>query len=336
MNRRHFMASSGLLGLGIAFDSSTWGAPERKTAKTLRGSLSTNENRISIYTRALIKPTRIFHITDTHLSLDDARGVKYQDFSKRMASAYKSNSHFQTGDTYSTKESFEQTLELALKQKVDFLALTGDIFSFPAQAAVEWAFQMLNDTGIPFAYVAGNHDWHYEGMKGSARQLRDTWSEKHLKPMYQGNNPLCATYDLNGLRFVCIDNSTYEILPEQLAFFREQIQSDIPLILLMHIPLYMPGRSMGFGCAHPNWGDSADRNFRIERREKWRKGGHTKVTMDFHEAVFNAPNLLTVLAGHTHRHTVDVKNGIPQIVSAHNATGYYLDLKIEALTAGEG
>ena len=43
--------------------------------------------------------------------------------------------------------------------------------------------------------------------------------------------------------FVCIDNSTYEILPEQLDFFTAQAKSEFPLILLMHIPLYMPGTS---------------------------------------------------------------------------------------------
>ena len=329
MNRRHFMTSSGLVGLGLALGSCALSGPGRHKTKPVRGSFSSTENRVSIYTHAQVKPTRIFHITDTHLSLDDERGVPYVEFSKRMAGAYGSNSHFKTGEQYSSQESFEQTLKLATKQEVDFLALTGDIFSFPSQAAVAWALQKLNDTGIPFAYVAGNHDWHYEGMKGSSKQLRDTWTGKHLKPMYQGNKPLYAAYDLNGFRFVCIDNSTYEILPEQLAFFRAQAQQAAPLILLMHIPLYMPGRSMGFGCGNPNWGEASDRNFKIERREKWRRGGHTSVTMAFHEAVFNAPNLLTVLAGHTHRHTIDVKNGVPQIVSAHNATGYYLNVNVE-------
>jgi len=303
----------------------------KKKVKDIRGTFSTLRNEISISTKANVKPSRVFHITDTHLSMDDDRGLKYQKYSQRMAGAYKSNVHFQTGEKYSTKESFEWTLKRAKEEKADFLALTGDIFSFPSEAAVDWILTKLNETGIPFAYVAGNHDWHYEGMKGSAMQLRDIWTEKHLKPMYQGKDPLFASYDINGLRFICIDNSTYEILPDQLQFFKEQLNSSLPIILLMHIPLYMPGRSIAYGCAHPEWGYETDRNFEIERREKWRKGGHTKFTFDFYNEVFRATNLLTILAGHTHLSTLDVKNGIPQVVSSHNATGYFSDIRISTL-----
>ena len=329
MKRRNFLHTAGAAGLGLTF-SSFRASPARKRSEILRGTFSQNRNQVSIFTLAQISPTRVFHITDTHLSLDDERGIKYQEYSKRMAGAYKSNSHFQTGDPYSTKESFELTLLEAKEQDIDFLALTGDIFSFPSLAAVEWAYQKLKETGIPFAYVAGNHDWHYEGMPGSSHDLRATWVNKHLYPMYQGNNPLYSSYDFHGVRFVCIDNSTYEILPEQLTFFKEQAALDIPMVLLMHIPLYMPGRNMGYGCANPGWGEKSDRGYEVERREKWRLGGHTKVTYDFLEQVFSAPNLLTVLTGHTHKPAIDVKNGIPQIVSGHNATAYFTDIKIES------
>jgi len=330
MKRRDFLLTTGFAGLGLSLSSFERFSQQKKIGN-IRGTFSQNNNQVSIYTKARVTPTRIFHITDTHLSMDDERGVKYEQFSKRMAGAYKSNSHFQTGESYSTKESFELSLQVAKEQAVDFLVLTGDIFSFPSQAAVEWAFQKLNESGIPFAYVAGNHDWHYEGMSGSSYQLRETWTKKHLYPMYQGNNPLFASYDFNGIRFVCIDNSTYEILPDQLTFFKEQAELDIPLILLMHIPLYMPGRPIAYGCAHPDWGEKSDKGYEIEDREKWRLGGHTKVTFDFHDQVFNAPNLLAVLAGHTHRPAIDVKNDIPQLVSGYNATGYFTDISIDSM-----
>ena len=330
MKRRNFITATTLAGLGIPLTSFLINSKQRNE-KDIRGTFSTDNNRISIYTNAPVTPVRIFHITDTHLSLDDERGNLYQEFSKRMAGAYKSNAHFKTGEKYSAKESFENTLILAKEQDVDFLALTGDIFSFPSKAAVDWALQKLKETNIPFAYVAGNHDWHFEGMKGGSQQLRETWTEKHLKPMYQGNHPLYSAYNFNGVRFICIDNSTYEILPEQLEFFKMQTKSEMPIILLMHIPLYMPGRAMDFGCANPNWGEKSDNGFEIERRNKWRKGGHTKTTLDFYKEVFNAPNLLAVLAGHTHRPTIDIKNGIPQVVSSHNASGYYSDIQIDKM-----
>lgn len=328
MKRRKFISASALAGLSMTVNASVSNA-EQTSPENLRGTFSTTEDGMSVYTHAQVKRTKVFHITDTHLSMDDERGVPYQEFSKRMAGAYKSNSHFQTGETYTAEESFERTLEVAKKEQVDFLAFTGDIFSFPSQAAVEWVQQKLAAAAIPYAYIAGNHDWHYEGMQGSSQELRDTWTLKHLTPMYQGNHPLYAAYDFNGIRFVCIDDSTYEILPEQLDFFRAQVESGLPLLLLMHIPIYMPGRTMGFGCGHPDWSEKTDRNYEIERREKWRKEGHTKVTLDFCEEVFKAPNLLALLAGHTHQQSLDIKNGIPQLVSGHNACGYYTEVKVE-------
>ena len=137
---------------------------------------------------------------------------------------------------------------------------------------------------------------------------------------------------MNGIRFVCIDNSTYEILPEQLTFFNQQAELNIPIVLSMHIPLYFPGRPMGYGCANPGWGEKSDKGYEVERREKWRNGGHTKATFDFHDQVFNAPNLLAVLAGHTHKPAVDIKNGIPQIVSGHNARAYFTEIQLASIS----
>jgi hypothetical protein len=49
--------------------------------------------------------------------------------------------------------------------------------------------------------------------------------------------------------------------------------------------------------------------------------------MDFHREVFAAPNLLGVFAGHIHRQSIDVINGIPQFVTTANATGGFMDVE---------
>lgn len=93
-----------------------------------------------------------------------------------------------------------------------------------------------------------------------------------------------------------INNSTCEILPEQLTFWRKQVSGGLPLALLMHIPLYAPGRGICFGCGNPNWGAKSDAIWEIERRPKWPEAGHTTTTMAFRREVFAARNLLGVFS----------------------------------------
>ena len=115
--------------------------------------------------------------------------------------------------------------------------------------------------------------------------------------------------------------------PEQLAFFRKEVATGKPLVLLVHIPLYAPERSLGFGCGHPDWNAKNDKNYQLERRPQWPEAGHNEVTKAFYKKVMNAPNLLGIFAGHTHKQTLDVMNGLPQIVTNPNFTGAYLKLE---------
>jgi hypothetical protein len=85
---------------------------------------------------------------------------------------------------------------------------------------------------------------------------------------------------------------------------------------------------LGYGCANPQWGEETDRGFEIERRENCRKGEHTPTTFSFYDEVFKAQNLLAVFGGHTYRPALDVKDNIPQIISVHNATGYFSEINI--------
>jgi hypothetical protein len=261
--------------------------------------------------------------------MDDKRGDMFKQYSQRMAKAYNTAKHFRTGEDTNPVNSFEEVLEMAIMKKIDLLALTGDIFSFPSEAAVEWVYKKITEAGIPYLYIAGNHDWHYEGMEGSSNLLREIWTMKRLRLLYQGNDPLMASYKVGDINVLAIDNSTYEILPDQLEFFRKHVRAGKPIILMMHIPLYAPGRSMGYGCGNPGWGAKSDRGYETERRQKWPETGHTKVTMDFIDEVFTAPNLLGIFAGHVHQQTIDIVEGIPQFCTKANATGAYLEINFQ-------
>lgn len=327
MKRRSFLqASAAAIGVpcGLATASSFGAAASERDATS---SIAFDENRVRFFTKSVSKPLRIHVVADTHLFTDDERGRPYREYSGRMAAAYNQTKHFQTGEDTNPETCFVQMLEQAQEQSVDFVALVGDIFSFPSEAAIEWVGSKLEESKLRYAYVAGNHDWHYEGMPGPLEDLRATWIEKRLKPLYQGNDPLMSAYDVGDVRLLTIDNSHYQILPEQLEFFRLQVGTGKPLVLTVHIPLFAAGRHVGFGCGHPAWGAKTDRNHELERRERWPATGHTQVTMDFHREVFSTPNMLGVFAGHIHRPSCDLINGIPQFVTDDNASGGFMEVE---------
>ena len=174
----------------------------------------------------------------------------------------------------------------------------------------------------------GNHDWHYEGEPGTEMELRRKWTEKALKPLYQGRNPLCYNIIVNGINIVMMDTSVYEILPEQLDFWREQVKAGLPILLGCHIPLWVPGRSVGWGVAHPDWNASHDQHWEIERRPRWPEASHTDVTKAFHKEVFAAPNLLGVIAGHVHRQCYDRYCGKFQTTVRATGFGGSLDVSL--------
>ncbi|RAJ99831.1 calcineurin-like phosphoesterase family protein [Larkinella arboricola] len=299
-----------------------------KQSDSLLQSFSVDQQRVRLYSKSVNQPVKLLFVSDTHLWRDDARGTSFAEYSGRMAKAYNATKHFLTQEPTNPEKEFQAALTLAKKENVDLLALIGDIVSFPSEAAINWVQEQLKDFPIPYVYTAGNHDWHYEGMEGSLRTLRASWIEKRLKPLYQGRNPLLDVQNVQGVQIITLDNSIYEIEEQQLAGVEKALATGKPCVLMMHIPLYAPGRSIGYGCGHPQWGWETDKNYTIERRERWPKTGHTRVTQRFYQKVIDAPNLLGVFAGHVHRPGVDAIQGKPQVVSEANATGGYLVIEI--------
>ncbi len=306
-------------GFGFSTQTSTVGEMNR-------GAFSQDGNQLTFYHDQIREPFKVMATADTHLFRDDERGEPFKAYSGRMAKAYNQTRHVKTGNITNPETCFLETLAIARQEQVAFVALLGDIFSFPSEAAIEWAEAQLKESQLSYVYVAGNHDWHYEGMEGSLESLRRKWVNNRLLRLYQGGNPLMQVREVAGVQFVVLDNSYYEILPEQLAFTRRILRSKRPIVLMMHIPLYAMGRKVGYGCGHPGWNAQNDRSYQLERREQWPEKGHSATTFQFYREVTQAPNVLATISGHIHEPTLDLINGMPSVVTDANAQGGYLKL----------
>lgn len=312
MNRRSFLAGTlaGLPALGMM------GATQEPTKSAFRrGTVFGDTNRFAFTCPELKKRVRAMLIGDSHIIDDDARGDPYKDYSKRMGA-----------NNYGQWESFSKSIDKAVEDKYDLILLAGDILSFPTELGVEKIKAKLDSCGIPWLYTSGNHDWHYEGVPGSDEQQRAEWAPKRLAPLYQGESYLMASRIVQGIRFVMIDNSTYKIVPEQLDFLRKELAHGDPTVLTLHIPLYMPGANI-FTCGNPRWGEAMDSLWKIERREPWDKAGQGETTFTFRREGLSAPNMLAVLAGHTHRMGWGSGFGATQLVTPNNGQkSAFLDL----------
>jgi DNA repair exonuclease SbcCD nuclease subunit len=256
----------------------------------------------------LKKVTKVLHIADSHISVLDEKEENYHPYGARMDKAYQTVSHYKTGKETTAIETFLELMMMAKNQDADAIVLTGDIINNPSKSSVRFVQSSIQETGIPAIYTAGNHDWHYEGMEGSLSTLRQTWIQNSLLPLYGDSNPLYASHQIGGINFVAIDNSTYQINEEQFKFFRKQTSLGMPIVLLMHIPLYLPKdaeRESIATCGDPRWGWDTDKNYEIEQRERWSQEGNLPSTMKFLEMAKNSTNLAAVLVGHTHRARAD-------------------------------
>ncbi|CAE7570898.1 unnamed protein product [Symbiodinium pilosum] len=262
---------------------------------------------------------RILHITDSHVSRKDSD----PPHTHRMYTALLS---VEDKDTHQLKHPSEQLVRLlrrAREQKVDLIALGGDIINYPEADEVSWLVDQLTTAapGIPFIYTAGNHDWHLEFTQepryDSARlkQLNATLRpifDRSAVPRMGNYGMLYGHVRIKGVDIYFLDNSNYQINQEQLAFARDHIsrrspEGSGPAVLLLHMPLALPGVNLPPKevCGNPTWGASSDDLSEIEGRPAWPAEGNLQSTYDFIQLVKEqtAPKgrIVALLTGHVHR-----------------------------------
>lgn len=310
MERREFI-KAGLMATGAATVPDVLNAESRRVPDK---DYALSGNRLTVDWPQLGDSLRFWVIGDTHFGFHDVRDDAFKDNYARMA---------RFG---AKKEPFEAMLAKARKEKPDLLVFVGDNISFPTLANVEYLKAALDGCEVPWLYVAGNHDWHFEGDAGSDFEQRARWTANRLKPLYQGANPLMASRVVKGVRFVMIDNSLYHVLPEQLAFYEAEVAKGDPVCLAMHIPIWHAGWDI-FTCGCPTWGAATDPYWKIERRERWAER-LLPSTFAFRDAVLKTSNLVGAFAGHVHVLQVARDCGQNFFSVPANSKGAFLDVTV--------
>ena len=196
--------------------------------------LQTDDERETIIALPnLPRALTLMHITDSHMAAADQRDPEALEAATRIQTLFEER----TPGNVPASQVFAEALAHSNEINADCTLLTGDIIHFPAHAALELIEQGVQSLQGPYLYTLGNHDWYFPHLDWND----DTRLAHYPRFNHLTNNaPAAQALELDGVRLIALDNSNYQITPDQLDFLRQQLETDTPCLLFIHIPIAIP------------------------------------------------------------------------------------------------
>ena len=283
----------------------------------MRITHSWTKDTATIHVEGLTRPIRMIHITDSHVALVDERDADHVEACQRTCELFRTIRKADDGTPIPTDVTFEELTREARDLNPDILVLTGDIIHFPSQACLDHVLRSIDGLDIPVLYTAGNHDWHFPGVEGR-EELREG-CRPLLEPLHRGNAAY-GRYETAPMQWLWVDNSTYQITEEQLAFVTQNLANLAPTVLMMHIPLSLATLR---DDTIERWNAPiliADPDWDLESRDRWGTGDDLQTTKAFARMLASAENLVAVFCGHVHFTHADTIS--PTAVQYVGASGF--------------
>lgn len=283
-------------------EESTEAQTEPETELVLEGNYKMNVvyDTIDI---GLGKTVRVLHASDTHLTLADNR-----DDARKMELARSRAPGFPLAKRC--------LVEMARASRDTGLPImhTGDFIDFVSVANLEAVKEFTEENDCFMA--AGNHEFSlYVGEAYEDAAYRNQSLDKVQAAF--SNDIRMSSRVIDGLNFVALDNGYYKFEAEQLAFLKEQVALGLPIVLMIHTPLYDPAfyedamarfHDSAYLCGVP---DELLENYTPGHRDYQAADAITKETVAY---IADEPLIKAILTGHMHYDFESVfADRIPQI-----------------------
>ena len=250
-----------------------------------------------------------FHLTDLHMCEFTPEELSEMPEARRMYALQRRD--FFTHAWPGAAALWYDYMNRAKVEGTDLLLLTGDVIDCPSDGNVKTLKEGVRDSDMPTLFAVGNHDWSF----ADDYHTPNATALHHPKfaDLCDGN-PYISWVEYEDLIVCAVDNSRHRVSETTVDRFMSLCGEGKPLILIMHVPLYVA--SMEADCL-ATWHQllmMGDKAF-------YGDDPHVK---RFYEAVALDPDtpVKAVITGHLHFHHEDVlPNGVPQIVTDKGYTG---------------
>ena len=234
------------------------------------------------------EPFSLLHISDTHLTLADDR-----DDARKLKLAEGRSKYFAHAEEY---------LAEAEKYAADnnmTIVHTGDLIDFVSEKNLDRAREFCKNNDVFFA--AGNHEFSlYVGEAFEDADYRSQ-SLEHVQASFT-NDIRFDVRKICGVNIVAIDNSYYLFEEYQLERLKEVAAEGLPMILLMHNPLYAPDiykeamsrGSVAYLVGVPTELMSGYDDYRLRQQTA------DEVTLETIDYIKSEPLIKAIFTGHVH------------------------------------
>ena len=254
-------------------------------------------------------PFKLLLASDTHLTRADARD---DDRKLRLAA--------RRAEVFPYAENELKELGEIAKREGCPIAYAGDLIDFVSEANIDAAKAFCAGNDVFMA--AGNHEFSlYVGEAWEDKAYRDKSLDK-VQSAFKNDIRMSARM-INGVKLIALDNGYYLFDEEQLSFLKRETDDGLPVILLMHTPLYTPllhgfmlterRQVCGYLCGTP---ESEMAAYPPERKRQQLPDDCTREALEF---IKSCEQIKLILTGHIHAGvTCDFAGRIPQV-----CTGLY-------------
>ncbi|MCR4621856.1 MAG: metallophosphoesterase [Clostridiales bacterium] len=235
-------------------------------------------------------PFKLLLASDTHLTRADIR----DDERKRCLAQRRA-------EVFPYAESELREIGEISRREGCPIAYAGDLIDFVSWANLDAAKCFCAENDVIMA--AGNHEFsQYVGEAFEDKAYRDQSLAK-VQAVFKNDIRLSARV-INGVKLIALDNGYYLFEEEQLAFLKREALDGLPMILLIHTPLYSPllhefmlserRQPCGYLCGTP---ESEMGTYPPERRRQQLPDGCTEETLRF---IGECKQIKLILTGHIH------------------------------------
>ena len=251
------------------------------------------------------KTFKTIHLSDTHITYADIR-----DGERKVKLAEKRINEFPDAENvlkYATNLS---------KENGYTIMHTGDLLDFVSEANIENAKKLTDE--IDLFIAAGNHEFSlYLGEEKEDAAYRNRSLDKVQKAFK--NNIRMSSRIINGINFTALDNGYYNFEREQLDFLKNEVNKGLPVVLLIHTPLFdkklydvcMSKWDNAYLCGVP------DELMKCYPEDRYEQQKPDKTTLEAIDYISGEKNIKAILTGHLHFTYEGIfAERIPQIINS--------------------